>query len=514
MLNRLLKRQRHEHRGRRVCFTLLALLLALVACAPTPAPTETSTPLPELMSTDTAVPTAALTQAPTATPTPPPEPTETPVPTATLEPTATDVPTQTPTATTMPTATATPTPLPTDTPLPTATPTPTTPPTETPEPDVTGWRGEYYANANLEGSPAVVRTDAHVGFDWANGAPASALPADGFSVRWSRVVAFEQGSYTFTAIMDDGMRVYVDDELLIDEWRDRSRREVSASREMSAGNHALRVEYYDRRHGALASLRWEQDRTYMDWKGLYWDNPDLLGQPLLVRDDPLIDFDWQIDSPDAVIPVDHFSAAWEREIHLEEGIYRFYAIADDGVRVWVDGRLILDAWQDHSQQKLTVDHVMGGSGSHTIRVAYHDAEFDARVRVMFEVIDGAWYSGWKGEYFDNPNLEGSPPLVRNDDTLVFDWDWSAPAPSLPADGFSVRWTLEKEIEPGTYRFTFQVDDGVRFYVDDQLLIDEWHQTWDETYQVDVDLSWKPKLMVEMMEETGDARIHMSWVRIR
>ena len=67
---------------------------------------------------------------------------------------------------------------------------------------------------------------------------------------------------------------------------------------------------------ALASLRWERDRTYMDWKGLYWDNPDLLGQPLVVRDDPLIDFDWYIDSPDLLIPVDHFSAAWEREIHL------------------------------------------------------------------------------------------------------------------------------------------------------------------------------------------------------
>ncbi len=513
MLNRLW----HKRGGWRVRCSLLVLLLAVVACAPTQTSTPVPTGTPEPTATQTAVPTALPAETSTAAPTQTSEATETPVPTGTPEPTATDLPAQTPTPS--PTATATPTPVPTHTPLPTtlptATPIPTTPPpTETPEPDVTGWRGEYYANANLEGEPVVVRTDAHVGFDWEDGAPSSGLPADEFSVRWSRVVAFEQGSYTFVATMDDGMRVYVDDELLIDEWRDRSQREIAASKEMSAGNHTLRVEYYDRRHGALASLRWEKDRSYVDWKGLYWDNPDLLGQPLLVRDDPLIDFDWQIDSPDAIIPVDYFSAAWEREIHLEEGIYRFYAFADDGVRIWVDGRLILDAWKDHAQQELTVDHVMGGSGSHTIRVAYRDAEFDARVRVMFEIIDGAWYSGWKGEYFANLALDGSPPLVRNDDTLVFDWEWSAPAPNLPVDGFSVRWTLEKEIEPGTYRFTFQVDDGVRFYVDDQLLIDEWHQTWNETYQVDVDLSWKPRLMVEMMEETGDARIHMSWVRIR
>ena len=61
---------------------------------------------------------------------------------------------------------------------------------------------------------------------------------------------------------------------------------------------------------------------------------------------------------------------------------------------------------------------------------------------------------------------------------------------------------------------FHVDDGVRFYVDDELLLDEWHDTWNETYQVDVDLPWKPKLVVEMYEEAGDARARISWTRIR
>ena len=356
--------------------------------------------------------------------------------------------------------------------------------------------------------------DDHVGFDWADGAPAPGLPAEGFSVRWSRVAAFEQGLYHFWATMDDGMRLYVDEELLIDEWRDRSEREVVASRQMSAGSHALRVEYYDRRHGALANLRWEKDRAYAGWKGMVWANPDLLGQPLLIRDDPQIDFDWHLESPGPSIPSDHFSASWTRTVFLEEGIYRFRALADDGVRIWVDSRLILDAWSDHAPGELTVDHVMGGTAAHTVRVAYHDREFDARVRVSADKVDGAWYAGWKGEYFANPTLAGPPALVRNDDTLTFDWEWGAPAPGLPADDFSVRWTLEKEIDPGVYRFSFQVDDGVRFYVDDELFLDEWHSTWNEVYEVEVGLPWKPKLVVEMYEEAGDARIRVSWTRIR
>jgi hypothetical protein len=359
----------------------------------------------------------------------------------------------------------------------------------------------------------LVRTDDDIGFDWADDAPAPGLPAEGFSVRWSRVTIFEQGLYRFCATMDDGMRVYVDEELLIDEWQDRSAREVVASRQMSAGSHLLRVEYYDRSHRALANLRWEKDRPYAGWEGAYWANPDLLGQPVLVRDDLQIDFDWQMESPDPSIPSDRFSASWTRTAFLEEGIYRFRALADDGLRIWVDGRLILDAWSDREQQEMTVDHVMAGAGAHTIRVAYRDNQFNARVRVSVDKVDEPWYVGWKGEYFANPDLAGPPMLVRNDDSLTYDWEWSAPAPSLPADDFSVRWTLEKEIEPGLYRFAFHVDDGVRFYVDDQLVIDEWHPTWNETYEVEVTLSWKPKLVVEMYEESGDARIDVSWTRI-
>ena len=501
---------------------LLAVLLTATACEPVPSPsplptqTQTSTPVPEPTATLTATQTKEPTAAPTYTATPTPTTTPRPisVPTHTPTATATQTPTPEPTATHMPTPTATPSPTAIATPSPTATATRIIPPTATPVPVSAGWRGEYFGNPSLEGQPALVRTDDDIGFDWADDAPAPGLPAEGFSVRWSRVTTFEQGLYRFYATMDDGMRVYVDEELLIDEWQDRSEREVVASRQMSAGSHVLRVEYYDRRHGALANLRWEKDRSYAGWKGMYWANPDLMGQPLLMRDDLQIDFDWQMASPDASIPSDRFSASWTRIALLEEGIYRFRALADDGLRIWVDGRLILDAWSDHEQQEMTVDHVMAGAGAHTIQVAYYDNQFNARVRVSMDKVDGPWYVGWKGEYFANPYLAGPPTLVRNDDWLTFDWEWSSPAPSLPADDFSVRWTLEKEIEPGVYRFAFHVDDGVRFYVDDRLLIDEWHSARNETYQVDVELSWKPKLVVEMFEESGDARVNVSWTRIR
>jgi hypothetical protein len=497
---------------------IAGLLLVASACRPFPSPPLT--PTPETVPTArqglaTPTPTPTWTAAPTPTPAQ-----EEPAPTATpaLE-TPTPAPPDTPTS--EPMATPTGTPPTTDTPVsapegPTAT--ATRAPSATPTPTLslavaTRWRGEYYDNPDLWGNPAMVREDLAVGYDWQEGAPAPGLPADGFSVRWSATATFQEGWYSFHATMDDGMRVYVDGERIVDEWRDMPAREVVASRHMTAGSHALRVEYYERGHKALAKLWWAKERSFAGWKGMYWPNVGFLGNPVLVRDDPSIDFDWLMDSPGDGMPVDRFSVRWTRALYLEEGSYRFRVQVDDGVRLWVDGEQLIDAWYDHSFHELTADHVIGGTGPHTVVVEYYDNTFEARVHVSWERRGAPSYAQWKGEYFANADLYGEPVLVRNDRALTFDWGPAAPAASVPADRFSVRWTREREFEPGRYRFRIRADDGVRFYVDDERLVNEWHNTWGETYEVDADLSWKPRLRVEFYEDGGDARIEFGWERI-
>jgi hypothetical protein len=386
--------------------------------------------------------------------------------------------------------------------------------TATPVPIAAGWRGEYFANPDLQGSPVLVRQDPSIGFDWVFDAPAPGLPVDGFSVRWTSVVAFDEGLYDFSAMIDDGMRVYVDDQLLIDEWRDEAKRTVTASRHMTAGTHGVRVEYYDRQHHAVANMWWERNRPFSNWKALYWANRDLLGSPAIIRDDANIDFNWDLGSPGNGIPADRFSARWTRTANMEEGLYRFIVNVDDGVRMWVDDQLIIDDWNDRPLRELTADHVIAGAGAHTFKVEFYENTVQARIHVGWYKAGSPSYPDWKGEYFDNSQLSGAPVLVRNDRSLVFDWEDRSPAPSVPADNFSVRWTRERQIEPGWYRFTFWTDDGVRFYVDDDLVLNEWHQSWDEVYKVEVELSWKPKLVVEYYEGIGDARIHFSRERIR
>jgi hypothetical protein len=120
-------------------------------------------------------------------------------------------------------------------------------------------------------------------------------------------------------------------------------------------------------------------------------------------------------------------------------------------------------------------------------------------------------SEWKGEYFASPDLAGQPALVRNDPRIDFDWGRAAPAANLPPENFSVRWTRQLYFPMGTYRFTVDVDDGVRLWVDEQLLIDQWHDGM-TSYSGDIYLAaGQHTVRMEMYEHLGYAKARLGWM---
>ncbi|GEM_PF-4285198 len=110
----------------------------------------------------------------------------------------------------------------------------------------TAWTGRYYANRELRGSPALVRQDAVITFDWGEAGPyPEGGRKDDFSVRWERTDLFEAGIYTFAVRSDDGVRLYVDGELILDLWSEGFHDWAAVDREMTAGRHRLRIEYFE-----------------------------------------------------------------------------------------------------------------------------------------------------------------------------------------------------------------------------------------------------------------------------
>ena len=124
------------------------------------------------------------------------------------------------------------------------------------------WKGEYYNNKNLEGSPSMVRDDGtgYLNFDWDEGSPSTAcgIGSDFFSVRWTRSLNFDSGTWRFTVTTDDGMRLYVDGSLVIDKWFNQVATIYIADVDLTAGTHTIKVEYYEYDLTAVAKLSWEK----------------------------------------------------------------------------------------------------------------------------------------------------------------------------------------------------------------------------------------------------------------
>jgi PA14 domain len=163
-------------------------------------------------------------------------------------------------------------PAPAPTPAPTVTPVPA--PIVTPAPIVAplpalvmgtgnGLMGKYYNSTNLDPNTLVLtRTDTSVNFNWNNGAPGSKVNTDDFSAEWTgQILAPETGTYTFTTTSDDGVKVWVNGQQLINAWNDHGPQQDSGTITLQAGQkYDIKVNYYDRAGGAVMQLNWATPR--------------------------------------------------------------------------------------------------------------------------------------------------------------------------------------------------------------------------------------------------------------
>ncbi len=110
-----------------------------------------------------------------------------------------------------------------------------------------GLKGEYFDNEELRGTPAMVRTDQHIHFDWGEGSFAAGHPVDHFSVRWTGYfIPKKSGDYKFFTSADDGVRLYIDDEILIDDWLPQSQTVENGAKHLEAGKaYKIRLEYFE-----------------------------------------------------------------------------------------------------------------------------------------------------------------------------------------------------------------------------------------------------------------------------
>ncbi|MBX7114890.1 MAG: hypothetical protein K1X64_11240 [Myxococcaceae bacterium] len=122
------------------------------------------------------------------------------------------------------------------------------------------WLMIYWPNQTLTGTPGFARCESQaIDYDWQSGAVPGTSPINSFSLSWTGHFTFDAAEYAFEAFADDGVRVYVDDIQIINEWRHQSAmpsNPFTARKTLTAGTHSVRVEYYEETDVSRINVRW------------------------------------------------------------------------------------------------------------------------------------------------------------------------------------------------------------------------------------------------------------------
>jgi len=263
---------------------------------------------------------------------------------------------------------------------------PNFPAPQQPPPVISGtWTAQYYTNPSLSGSPSIIQSESNPTHDWGAGSPAGSIPADNFSARWTSVQSLTGGSYRVTVRADDGVRVFVNGSLVINEWHGATGQTYTVDLNLPTGQHNFMVEYYESGGNAFLDYSLAQTsgttpptsvpppiNTGGAWLAYYFNNATLSGSPSAILTEGSPSKNWGGGSPIPSVSADNFSVRWTSTQFLNAGSYRVTAQADDGVRVYVNGALVINEWHGANGQTYTAD-VNLPAGQHTFTVEYYEA---------------------------------------------------------------------------------------------------------------------------------------------
>ena len=430
-------------------------------------------------------------------------------------------------------------------------------------------------------APTLTRTEASINYDWMQGSPDPSINVDHFMARWTETQNLAAGTYRFTVTADDGVRVYVDNALVIDGWVDQYNTTYTADKALTAGNHDIKVEYYENTGGAVAqfsfaniapppptnqppapvistpasSLTWKVGDT-INFSGSATDPEDGALAPaqltwtLIMHHCPSNCHLHTIQSfagvssgsfatPDHEYPsylelqltaTDSAGLASSTSVILQpKTVDLTFGSNPSGLQLtagtFSKAAPFTQTFIQNSQVALnTISPQMlsgqsynfqswsdGGAQGHTILSTATPTTYTATFTANSS-------SGYLGQYWNTPNAgtaptipTTAPTLTRNDAAINFDWGTGSPDPSITIEHFVARWTKTTSFTAGTYTFTATADDGIRVYIDGALLIDKWIDQGPTTYTATKTLTaGNHDIKVEYYENTGGAVAKVSY----
>jgi hypothetical protein len=261
------------------------------------------------------------------------------------------------------------------------------------------------------------------------------------------------------------------------------------------------------------------------WLGNYFNGP-VHSNFVASRADSKIDFQWP-DAPMTGVNADNFSVYWEGKFQFTDGWKKFSIRSDGHIRFYIDGRLLLDQWQNNTLNDWTPILYTSASSPfinpgqstqngnyHRVEVRYEHTTGPAEVRVSWAdaaAPDDVPANAWRADYFSTRNLTGYL-LTRTEERIDNNYGSGSPDSNVGTDQFSARWTGDWDFENGAYTFNYNIDDGVRVWIDGVKVLDRWTSgaktgTFNRSVTAGVH-----RIVVEYFEDTSTARATFTWVK--
>ena len=349
---------------------------------------------------------------------------------------------------------------------------------------------EFFSNVQLSQSPTAVLCESSIDRQWGyGGVPELQGQTDRFSVRWSGSFSFPApsgtvGSWEFQSTADDGSRLYVDNNLIIDKWSECCTTWTSEPQDLdSSTRHRIVYEMMESDGAAFAILDWSFAGCGTDnFLVEYFDNVYLAGTPVYVgcsTGSIAQSWDERTGVPELGGRATNFAVRWTGMIsYAESGSYQFTSQSDDGSRVYFDGDLVLDKWAE-SGNTWRSSPVMVRSPQSSHSIIYEVVQYSGGASASLswdKGTDHCQQDQFWAQYFASPDMSGAAAAARTPCQASIAYDWADGATlELPGrtDHFSVRWMGEIAIPPGSYAFVSHSDDGSRVYVQGNLVLDRW-----------------------------------------
>ena len=257
--------------------------------------------------------------------------------------------------------------------------------------------------------------------------------------------------------------------------------------------------------------------------GEYYNGVDLKNL-VFTRTDPTVNFFW--GAATNPVPDVRFSVRWTGKIQVQHaGLHQFHADTDDGARLWIDGKLVIDSWSTHpsyEEEYLGSISLLPGR-YYNITMEYFDDVSTAVARLYWtqpgfakEIIPQSQLypadQGLRATYFFSTNVTDKA-LVRIDDTVNFAWGTNSPDPTILPLPFSARWTGKvKANAAGQYQFRTLSDDAARLWVNGQLLINNWtaHALTEDSNTITLAAGQYYDLTMEYFNLAGTGTAVLSW----